>query len=651
MEKGREKFPHLFSKGRFGKFETKNRVKYAACCISNFNNPDGSYTEREYARDEVISRMGCGILTNQGAYPDRKGEGKGYSTQICINDDKFIPGLSRVSELFHREGALAIQQILHAGRYGGMDLDYCLQSSETPQTLRHFRPPRAMTKDEIQQAVQDHADAAVRALKAGFDGVEITSFMGYLLSSFLSKFVNKRTDEYGGSLENRGRFMVESIRAIKKAMGQDKLLCIRLNGTELMDEYDGSTEEECVEFMKMAEDAGADMISMVIGWHESRSGALGRDIPLDGWLYLAENARKQINVPLAFGPRLADPVMAEKAIAEGVIDFWEVCRPFLADPLLLRKVEEDRLEEIKPCIGCMMCLARLFANQPYICTVNPVLGHEVEPEYRVVPAVRRKKIIIIGGGPAGMECAATASRRGHDVRLFEKRGRLGGQVLSAVREIKGSKDLKRMIKYYENELKARDIRVELGRAFDRDLCRKERPDVIVIATGAGILKPDIPGIDRENVLFAWDVLESDAPTSDRVVVIGGGKVGLVAAEHLASEGKEVWLVEPRKRVDYDISPTFKWRHASWVKEFGIHVMNLSRALEVTEKGLVIRDGDGRQRLIEAGTAVLAGPRISMQDLSEELEYLGDEIYMIGDAVKPRSIHNAIHEGYKLGVRM
>jgi 2,4-dienoyl-CoA reductase (NADPH2) len=651
MGNGREKFPHIFSKGQFGKFEIKNRVKYAACCVSNFANPDGSYSERELARDEVISNMGCGIFTNQGAWPDKSGEGKGYTTQVCINDDRFIPGLAKVSDMFHKDGAIALQQILHAGRYGGIDLDYCLQPSDTAQTLKHFRPPRAMTKDEIQQAIQDHADGAVRSMKAGYEGVEITSFLGYLLSCFLSSFVNKRTDEYGGSLENRGRFMVEVIQAMKKAMGEDKLLCVRLNGTELMDEYEGSTEEEGIEFMKMAEDAGADMISMVIGWHESRAGALGRDVPLDGWLYLAENAKKHINVPLAFGPRLADPVLAEQALAAGVIDFWEVCRPFLADPQLLHKVEEDRLEDIKPCIGCMMCLAKLFANQPYICSVNPVLGHEVEPEYHVVPAVRQKKVMVIGGGPAGLECAIAASRRGHDVTIFEKKDRLGGQVLSAAREIKGGEDLLRLLKHYETEIHKRNIKVNLGVEVDKKICAKERPDVSVVSTGVEIIIPDIPGIDRENVISAWDVLEDDVQTADKVAIIGGGKVGLVTAEHLARNGIEVWIIEPQKRVDHDVSLTFKWRHAAWVKEFGINVLNLTEAVEVTEKGLLVKDEKGRQRLIEAGTIILAGPRKSTQALASSLEYLSDEIYVIGDAIQPRSMHNAIHEGYKLGVRL
>lgn len=557
MLKGQEKFPHLFSKGKIGKFEVKNRVKYAACCVSNFNNLDGSLTDREFARDEVIASTGCGLITNQGAYPDKSGLGKAYTTQLCINDDRFIPDLAKVADAYHKDGAIALQQLLHGGRCGGIDAGYCLQPSDTPQTLRHFKPPRAMTKDEIQESIQEHADAAARSIKAGYEGVEVTSFLGYLLACFLSAFVNKRTDEYGGSVEKRGRFMVEMIQAIRKAIGDDKLLIIRLNGAELMDEYGGSTEEECLEFMKMADDAGVDMISMVIGWHESRQGALGWDVKTDGWLYLAENAKKHIKAPLAFGPRFADPTLAEKALAEGTIDFWEVCRPFLSDPLLLKKTEEDRLEDIKPCINGMTCLARMFSNQPYVCTVNPVLGHELEPEYHITPAVRKKKVMVIGAGPAGIESAIAASGRDHDVTIYDKKDRLGGQLIYASKNFKNANDLSRLIKYYETTVNKMNIKIKLGVDVDRKVCGVEKPDVVVVATGADIVNPNIPGIDKENVIFAWDALEGNESIGDKVVIIGGGKVGLTTAELLASHGKKIWIIEPQKRVDYDITMTFK----------------------------------------------------------------------------------------------
>ncbi|MBI2359327.1 MAG: NADH:flavin oxidoreductase [Deltaproteobacteria bacterium] len=214
------------------------------------------------ARMEVISLTGCGIITNQGAYPDRKGEGKAYLRQLALNDDRYIPSLAKVAEMINRHGAVSIQQILHGGRYGGIELDYCVQPSSKKQTLKHFRPPKEMAKAEIQQCVNEHAQAARRAIEAGFHGVEITSFMGYLLSNFNSKFTNLRTDEYGDSVENRGRFMAEVIQAIKEAIGDDKPVIVRLNGVELMDEYGGNTPEECLEFMKMAEKAGADCISL-----------------------------------------------------------------------------------------------------------------------------------------------------------------------------------------------------------------------------------------------------------------------------------------------------------------------------------------------------------------------------------------------------
>ncbi len=653
-EKSGNKFSNIFSKGKIGKFETKNRVKWAACCVSNFNNRDGSYSEREYARDEVIADMGCGVVTNQGAYPDKKGEGKGYSTQICLNDDKFIPGIKKVADIFHKNGAIAIQQILHAGRYGGIDLGYCVQPSPTPQTLRHFRPPREMTKDEIKQAIQDHIDAALRAKKAGFEGVEITSFLGYLLACFLSPFTNKRSDEYGGNVENRGRFMIETIEGVKKACGHDFIVSVRLNGTELMDEYGGNTDEECLLFMEMAESAGADLISMVIGWHESRGGALGRDIPHDGWLYLAEKAKKKIKVPLSFGPRLADPYMAEKALAEGIIDFWEICRPGLADPLIIQKIKENRVDEIKPCTAGLMCLAKLFSNKPYICTVNPVLGHELEPEYHFMPAKRRKKVMVIGAGPSGLECAIAAFQRGHDVVIYDKKPRMGGQILSASKEIKGGENLLSLIGYYKKQIENFSIKVNLGVEVDRKICSQEDPDVIVLATGAFIEKPNISGTtDNSSVLTAFDVLEEGIKiTNKKIVIIEGGKVGLVTAEYLASQGNTVWIVTQNRRVDFDVSATFKWRHSAWVKEFGIQVLTESRIIRIENKNKVLIENKEKEKShLEAEMLVVAGPRKSDQDLFEKLEFLTDEIYMIGDCIKPRSIHNAVHEGYKLGVKL
>lgn len=647
-------FPHIFSEGQVGKFKLPNRVKYAACCVSNFNTRDGFLTEREFARDQVIAQTGASMMTNQGAYPDTSGEGKAYHCQLCINDDKYIPGLKRIADLFHDHDAVAIQQILHGGRYGGIDLGYCVQPSDTPQTLKHFRPPRSMSKEEIQKAIADHANAAERAVKAGYDGVEVTSFLGYLMSCFLSPFTNMRTDEYGGSVEKRARFMVEVIEALRKAVGPDRLVIIRLNGTELMDEYGGNTVEECMEIMRIASTCGVDMISMVIGWHESRQGALGRDVSRTEWLYLAEKAKNYIgDVPLAFGPRLSDPWEAEKAIADGVFDYWEICRPLLTDPEMIRKIKNGTPERVKPCIGCMLCLAKMFYNQPYICAVNPRLGHEVEPEYSITPAVVKKRVMVAGGGPGGLEAAIAAAQRGHDVTVFEASDSLGGALIPSSKDISGGEVLLDLLKYYKLRVEDLGITVRLNTPVNRRVAAEFDPDVVIVATGAAIKRPDVPGSDSEIVHDGWKVLTNGnmEGIGPNVVILGGGKIGLTVAEVLAKEGKRLVIVEAERRVDHDVSMTFKWRHNALVKQLNISVFTEARPLSIESGSVKIKDKDGNELDLPADAVILAGPVEPRRQLVRELEYFCDELYVLGDAMVPRSLYNAIHDGYRLGVRI
>ncbi len=649
---GVTKYAHLFQPVEVGRFRLRNRVKYEACSVSNFNDEEGFVTDREYARMEVIARTGCGLITNQGAYPDPHGEGKAYTRQISIADDRYIPGLRKVADMLHAQGAVAIQQILHGGRYGGITLAYALQPSATPQTLRHFRTPREMSREEIRAVIAQHAEAATRAMEAGFDGVEHTAFMGYLLANFLSSFTNRRTDEYGGSVENRARFLLELLDTTRRAIGKNALMVVRLNGEELMDEFGGSTPDDCIEFMRLAEQAGVDMISIVVGWHEARKGALGRDVPTEGWLYLAERAKAAVKAPVAFGPRFGDPVMANAAIAAGKIDVWEVCRPFLADPALLHKTAEDRVEEIRPCVGGLLCLSRMFRDLPYNCAMNPRLSHEYEREYEVKPASVKKRVLVIGGGPAGLEAAKVAAERGHAVTLVEKRERLGGQLRHAAKEVDGGYIWPKLVRYYETQLARYGVEVRLGEAVTRQVCDTLKPDVIVVATGA-VLDLDAgrwPVAGRA-LLSVYDVLEDRAEVGQRVVVLSGERAGLVCAEHLSALGREVTIVEPGPRIAQDVIPTFKWRHMAWVREYGIETVTKVRVEAITPEGVTVVDDKGGRRIIAADTVIAAGPRRSAQDLLETLEFCGDEMYFAGDVVRPRSVHNAVREGFLVGVRI
>ena len=646
---------HLFKPGRLGRYPTRNMIKYGACCVSNYNTRDGFITPRELARVRVIAGTGCGIITNQGAYPDPKGEGKSYFRQVALYDDKFLPQFETIARYIHDAGGVAIQQILHAGRYGGIDLGYCVQPSVVPQTLPHFRPPREMSKDYIRRCIGEHADAAKRAVKAGFDGVEVTSFMGYLLASFNSKFTNQRTDEYGGPVENRGRFMRELIDAVKQALPEHPLV-VRLSGAELMDQWGGNSEDECFELMKQAADAGVDMISVTVGWQEAPESSIGRDIAPGHWNYLAQRAKQTCpNTLIAFGNRLPSPIMADECIARGEFDVWEVCRPLLADPEMIHKAAEGRLDEVRQCIGSLNCLSRLFRDLPYSCTMNPALGHEVEPEYAITPAAVKKKIMVIGAGPAGMEYAITAAKRGHAVTVYEKGERIGGNLYAyASRDLARPDDLMSVVRHYEVMAKKLGVEMKFNTEANAKFMRSvlHQYDVCIVASGARIDMDAYAGIEgRERLLDALDVAHGRKQAGKRVVIIGGGKIGLVLGESLRKAGAEVVIVERDKRIGGDVMPTFKWRHTTWVEELGIAVHTSSRLKRVTAEGALIVDAKGKETLLLADSVIAAGPRKANQELFAEFEWMVDELHGCGDALMPRGIDAAIHEGYRLGVRI
>ena len=655
MNAGEAKLPHLFKPGRIAGHDTANRIKYGACCVSNYNERDGRISACELARTRVIAATGCGIITNQGAYPDPRGEGKAYFRQVALHDDRFLPEFETIAGFIRERGAIGIQQILHAGRYGGIDLGYCIQPSVVPQTLPHFRPPREITKDQIRETIRDHAEAAKRAIRAGFHGTEVTSFMGYLLANFNSKFTNRRTDEFGGSLENRGRFMRELIDAIKQATPEHPLV-IRLNAAELMDPWGGNTEDECFELMQQAAGCGVDMISVTVGWQEAPESSIGRDIPPGYWNRLAARAKQLLpEVPIAFGVRLPDPLMANECIARGEFDFWEVCRPLLADPELVIKAREDRLHEARRCIGSLNCLSRVFRDLPYTCTMNPALGHEVEPEYHVRPAAVKKKIMVVGAGPAGMEFAITAAKRGHAVTVFEKSDGIGGNLLGfAARDLARPDDLMSVVRHYEVMAKKLAVEMKFGIEVNPKFMRSQlhQYDAAVLAVGARINRTALRDIDgHERLLDAFAVAQGKAAVGRRVVVIGGGKIGLTLAESLKKGGHEVTIVEASKRIAGDVMPTFKWRHTTWIEELGIPVLTSARVRKVDEEGATVADDKGKETVVPADSVVAAAPRIADQALFHEFEWMVDELHGCGDALVPRGLDAAIREGYRLGCRL
>jgi 2,4-dienoyl-CoA reductase (NADPH2) len=652
---GEQKLKHLFQPGQIGSFKTKNMVKYGACCVSNYNTRDGFITPRELARTRVIAGTGCGIITNQGAYPDPLGEGKAYFRQVALFDDKFLPQFETIAQYIHDYGGVAIQQILHAGRYGGIDLGYCIQPSVVPQTLPHFRPPREVSKEQIKAIVKQHAEAARRSIRAGFDGTEITSFMGYLLANFNSGFTNLRTDEYGGSIENRGRFMRELIDAIKQATPGNPLV-VRLNGAELMERWGGNSEDECFELMQQAVDSGVDMISVTVGWQEAPESSIGRDVAPGHWNHLSARAKKLFpDTLITFGNRLPDPVMADQCIADGVFDFWEVCRPLLADPELIHKAAEERLDEVRRCIGSLNCLSRLFRDLPYTCTMNPTLGHEVEPEYQIMPAAVKKNVMVIGAGPAGMEAAITAKKRGHDVTVFEKSDRIGGNLRAyAANDLARPDDLLSVVRHYEVMVEKLGIEIRFNTEANAKFMRSilHQYDVCLVAAGARTDMHAYRHVEGcELLIDALDVAHGRVKPARRLVMIGGGKIGLTLAESLTKVGHDVVIVEEDKRIAGDVIPSFKWRHSAWIEELEIRTLTSTHLVKVTAEGATVKNAKGEETFLAADMVLVSGPRRANHDLFHEFQWMVDELHGAGDAVIARDMNAAIHEGYRLGVRI
>lgn len=642
-------YPHIFASGQIGGLTIKNRVKYAAT-ETNFNTADGYVTDREVAYMEAQARGGAGIVTTQGAYPDPKGEGKGFRGMMAIYDDKFIPGLARIADVIRKNGALSCIQILHCGREGGVELDYSLMPSVVPQKLSYFKPPREITTGEIKKSIKDHADAARRAVAAGFDMVELSGIVGYLLSTFISSYTNKRTDEYGGDINARCRLMVETIQAVKAETGNAIPIGIRLCGHELLDDRGGNTMEESIKSFKIAEEAGADFLSVTIGWHESSQSVITRDVPMGHWLWIAGEVKKHVAVPVMMAFRQFLPSIPEKAIADGMIDFWEACRPMIADPELPKKALEGREEEIVPCIACNLCFSRLYYHQPIMCSIRPTVGYEGDERwgyYGFSKTAEKKNIAVIGAGPAGLQYASVASQKGHRVTIYEKAAKPGGSVLMAAMVDEGAIELMRPINQLAHECHRNGVVFQYETAFSPDTVSRESADIVVIAAGAK-MKPvpfpvDIP------VLLPEDIFLKGKKPSKHVVILGGSGTGLgVAVYLLRNSDYTMTIIEDSTKLGRDVNPFYLWQYIQLMKKQKVTILTGAR-VENANQGIFIIHTPKGDRTITAETLI----NTTRDALGEWTSITGNRsaVFCIGDAKKPRRLNNAIHDGYRLGMEV
>ncbi len=650
-------YPHVFSPFRIGKVEVKNRIEFAPA-LSFLNPPDGYVNKEMIAFVQSLARGGAGIITI-GESPVDFEYAKDHEFQLNLGDDSVIAGLSLLAEAVHRYGAKISIELSHGGRMilnrrqnpiGPSPIPCKREELMAQMEGRRVNPVVEMDQDMIDRVIENYAAAAERCLKAGFEMIMIHGAHGNLLAQFLSPYSNKRRDRYGGSLENRARFPIEVLSAIRKRVGDRLAIEYRISASEMVP--GGMEPEETIEFVKMIEDK-IDLLHVSAGLlsdpdlvhHIIQSTYL----PHGYNVHYAEKLKKALRVPITTVGSISDLEMAEEIIASGKADMVAMVRAILADPEIVNKSRRGEPEESRPCLRCHYC-NRL--NLPIRCAVNPVLGRETE--YAVLkPAAKRKKVVVVGGGPAGMEAAIVASARGHEVVLFEKSNQLGGNVIVASGPpFKG--DMRRFLAWLVHQTeKAANVTVKLNTAATPEMVQAEKADVVIVAVGSEPLVPTIPGVDGANVVEAGQVHLGKAAVGERVVVAGGGLTGCEAALHLAQEGKKVTVVEmvDERELLSDVHDIMKFALLDLFQKHGVRVITEVKIEEITAGGVVVMDKEWKRYTIPADTVVLALGFKARADLARSFAETAPDVYIIGDAVKPQNVKAAIHDGFNVAVEI
>lgn len=632
---------NLFSPLTIGDKTLKNRCVVPAM-VMNFCNEDGTCTERFTAYHEARAKGGFGmVITEDFAVRPR---GKGFKGLPGLWNDDQIAGFSECTKRVRRHGAVFIAQIYHAGRQTSKIV--IGQAPEAPSAIPcPFSPdmPEELTIEEIQKIVSDYGDCARRAKTAGFDGVEIHGAHGYLIAEFMSSYSNKRTDLYGGSLQNRMRFAIEIIEDVRKKCGNDFIVGYRISADEHV--TGGRNIEDTKTIVPYLDRAGISYVHVTAGVYRSFNAVIPSMYTDHGWIAdYAKEVKEVTNLPVITVGRVNDPRIADTIIKCGKADLVSMGRQSMADPETPSKAKEGRFDDIRTCIGCHHgCIGNLLANIPGSCILNPMLGHE--SEYREIKTDHPKNVVVIGAGPAGLAAAISAASSGHKVTVYDRRRWPGGQFrLGAVPPGKG--EIVNFINWQLHELEKLNVPVHMKTEVTAELLKGQKPDVVIAATGATPIIPKIPGVDRENVVTSHEVLEGEKNTGGKVIVIGGGCVGAETANHLASNLKEVTLVEILPDIATDEIVVPRWGLLAELDKNKVRVCTETTVKEIGEKTVILAGKINEE--IPYDTVVLAVGSSSDDAFAKCLESDGYDVRIIGDAAKVGLVGAAITEGFLLG---
>lgn len=655
----------LLSPIKLGNITLRNRIAMPAMHL--IYTPEGEVTDRLIDFYEERAKGGAGLIIIGGCIID---EYSGPPFMLKLTEDKYIPGLKKLTGAVRKHGAAICAQLYQAGRYSHSFMIGRQAIAPSP-VLSKFtnEEPREMTLEDIDYVIGNFAKGAVRAKEAGFDAVEILGSAGYLICQFLSSVTNKRTDKYGGSFENRMRFGLEVADAVRKVVGPDFTVITRLAGNDFIS--GSNTNKETALFAARMEEHGVDGFNVTGGWHETRVPQLPMEVPRGGYVYLAQGIKQAVSVPVIACNRINNPMLAEKILRQGSADIIGFARGLIADPYLPEKIAQGKFDDITQCIGCNQgCFDHVFLGQPVECMVNPRAGHEKEIPLNI-RTDSPKKVIVIGGGPAGLSAAKTAAESGHSVTLYEKSNTLGGQlnIAGAPDERKEFLNLKNTL---EKQTENAGVEIHTTADMDAESILREKADAVIIATGGKPIKPAIPGIDSGNVVQAWDVLSGKADVGNEIIIIGGGAVGIETALFLARIGtispetlqfllindaedvdtlkslskrgiKHITIIEMLPSAGKDIGKTTRWVAMDSINRYGVKILTSTKALEIRPDG-ILTEKDGIKELIKCDTVVLAVGTASENILENKLK---DKVrtIVVGDAQKPRKAYDAIHEGF------
>ena len=705
------RFKKLCQPSRIGQMELRNRIVMAPMG-TNFAAEDGHVTERTRNYYEERAKGGVGLIIVGVGSVDHD-TGRCMPRQIAVSDDEFVPGLTELTQAVHQHGAKIAIQLQHGGKLSTEDLAHgvapltpsrtqsAMEEVVTDLTMEEITmlmtrfanmPPDMMTREitleEITQLVTRFAEAAERARKAGFDGVEIHAGHGYLISEFLSRSSNKRQDGYGGELKNRARFLLEIIGAIREKVGNDYPVWCRMDGREFGIE-DGITTEDAGETARMVEEAGLDAIH-VSGYGGPVGGFYEAPLvyPPGNLVPLAEGIKKVAKIPVIAVGRIS-PELGEKILRQGKADFIAMGRPLLADPDLPNKLASGKRDDIIPCIYCYNCVGQIFRGESMYCTVNAGTGREAD--LSIQKAERAKKVVVVGGGAAGMEAARVAALRNHEVTLYEKGRRLGGTLVFASLLEKENEDL---LKYLVTQIKKLPVKVKVGEEVTPELVEATNADATILAPGASLAPPQIPGVDGRNVLSVPELQqminghlkEATAeklgwwqrlilylgrpllcgfltpsnirsftkfwmPLGKRVVIMGGDLVGCQMAEFLVERGRKVTILESQPGLAADMSIPSRWRVMAALRQSGVNMITEVKYEEITEEGVIITTKEGERQTMEADTVILAEDLQPNVELFQAIEGKVRQVYRAGDSAEPRLITGAIADGTSIGVKI